>query len=269
MLKRCASCRVLWCPAFSPPAPPLRIPVYSSLLRYPLVIQLQRLVGSPHSVCVRASAQYAGCRDSQQSSQACQRAPAIATTTQSASGAYRSSGSREDKTSSLVRSKVKPLTTPMRLKMLLVAVAAFVAGLHRAAAGLSDLNNNSDVLDPLQPLGLQPARSAGHNATALCTRLILPLHLSPIPRAVHRSSNRTIQAHVPGLSDSPIVCYVYGDACLFEGDVILGSLDAGGNLAVTGLLTQQTPLDANTASRRRLNVVEGFSAFFWPNSVVS
>jgi hypothetical protein len=74
---------------------------------------------------------------------------------------------------------------------------------------------------------------------------------------------------VPGISDDPISCEVYGDLCLFEGDFVLGHIDAAGNLIIGGLLAQMSAEHALSPSEaRRLSIVKDFSAFYWPDGIV-
>ena len=61
---------------------------------------------------------------------------------------------------------------------------------------------------------------------------------------------------------------MYGEDCVFEGDVILGRVDANGALRISGLITQQEAHNESEAHSRRLSVIKGYNAFYWPNGVV-
>jgi hypothetical protein len=53
-----------------------------------------------------------------------------------------------------------------------------------------------------------------------------------------------------------------------EGDIILGKVDDGNNLAVGGLITQ-VGLQKLQGTSRRLTAVKNYNAWFWPDGVVS
>lgn len=63
-------------------------------------------------------------------------------------------------------------------------------------------------------------------------------------------------------------CQVHGDFCLIEGDVQVGLEGQFGEdlLALFGNLPH--PEVANATDRRRLDIVNGFNAFYWPSGVV-
>ena len=88
-----------------------------------------------------------------------------------------------------------------------------------------------------------------------------------VTASLGRASNRTISVLVPAISATPVTCHVHGELCLYEGDLVLGKLARNGQLEISGLLGQEQEHFAS--SERRLSIIKGYSAFYWPNSIVS
>lgn len=89
-----------------------------------------------------------------------------------------------------------------------------------------------------------------------------PAEIPHVP-SPHSSSNITRRVSAPGMPDRE--CQMHGDFCLIEGDVQVGQEGQFG-VALSGILSQ--PEAANVTDRRRLDIVNGFNAFYWPNGVV-